>query len=90
MKGMAAEQPSHPHHAAAQRAVALNRFASIFGTSRNKSARRRQPGRDYDFVESQERNKNDAHRLYTLNAASLGPSYLGNDVAKLAEARSFI
>jgi hypothetical protein len=63
MKRMATKQPSHAHPAAAHRAVALDRFAGIFGTSRNKSARRRQPWRDYGFVELQERNKNDAHEL---------------------------
>src|SRR5467141_1075853 len=62
MKRMAAKQASHTHQAAAHRAVAFNRFACIFGASRNKSARRRQPRRDYSLIELQERNKYDAHR----------------------------
>src|SRR6478752_2051721 len=43
--------------------MALDCFTRIFGTSRNKATRRRQPRRDYCFVELQERNKNYAHRV---------------------------
>ena len=62
-KGLTAQEPPHGHSAPAQRAVALNCFTRIFGTSRNKTTRRRQPRRDYCFVELQQRNKNGAHCL---------------------------
>src|SRR5260370_33080942 len=123
MKRMATKQASHTHQAAAHHAVAFNRFACIFGASRNKSARRRQPRRDYSLIELQERNKYYAHELKlpkflslwerlgegpsTTNTirnfvphpgplprerelnATLGLSYLGDDVTKLAETRAF-
>ena len=43
--------------------MTFNRFARIFGTRRNKSARRRQPRRDYSFVKLQKRNQDKTHRL---------------------------
>src|SRR5260370_39744814 len=63
MKRMAKKQASHTNPAAAHHAVAFNRFACIFGASRNKSARLRQPRRDYSLIELQERNKYYAHEL---------------------------
>ena len=62
-KRLTAQQPIHGHAGPAQRAMALDSFTRIFGTSRNKTTRRWQPRRDYCFVELQERNKNDAHGL---------------------------
>ena len=61
-KRLTAQETPYGHATSAQRAMALDCFTRIFGTSRNKTTRRRQPRRDYCFVELQERNKNDAHR----------------------------
>src|SRR5439155_8990686 len=62
-KRLTPQEPPYGHAAAAERAMALNCFTRVFGTSRNKTTRRRQPRRDYCFVELQKRNKNGAHSL---------------------------
>ena len=68
-KWLASKQAPNCHSASAHSAVSFNCFARIFRTSRNKAARRRQPGRDYCFVKLQKRNQNKPHRLllYSLS-----------------------
>ena len=61
-KWLTPQQAPDGHAAAPQRAMAFNRFARVFRASRNKTARRRQPRRDYCFVKLQKRNQNRAHR----------------------------
>jgi len=61
-KWLASKQAPNCHSASAYGAVSFNCFARIFRTSRNKAARRRQPGRDYCLVKLQKRNQNKPHR----------------------------
>src|SRR5213079_3314874 len=69
-KWLTTKQSPGCHANSAQSTMAFNRFARVFGTGRNKTTGRRQPGRDYCLVELQKRNKNKAHRQIWSAVAS--------------------
>lgn len=62
-KRLTPQQTPDRHARSAHRAMAVNCFERVFGTSRSKSAGRRQPRRDYCFIKLQKRNQNKPHCL---------------------------
>jgi len=69
-KRLTAQQSPNRHARSLDCAVPFNRFARIFRTGRHESARRRQPRRDYRFVELQERNQNKPHLWSAVASAA--------------------